>query len=156
MGHSLIVLFKLVLLCVALNLLRYFLFGFLEGVMIMGPLMAAMEQSKTYFNTDFQTIDWVTSFFYNFVMWFVVTVAFHFSRPHLKGHIVTRSLKVYGLMLIMFASISAIYMNHYSHPKDFYLYNILDSIIVFPLVGLANAFLYPLFFRQPTTTDQIR
>lgn len=132
-----------------LNILRYYVFGYVEQVIIMGPLFAAMEQSKAYFNNDFQTIDWITSYFYNFIMWFVITIAFHIGQPHIKGHIVLRSLKVYGLMLVMFARISAIYMNHYSHPKDFYIMNILDSVLIFPLVGIANGFLYPFFFRLP-------
>ncbi len=138
---------KLIGLCAVLNILRYYVFGFIEGVFVMGPLFAAMEQSKEYFNTDFKTIDWVTSYFYNFVLWFVITIAFHVVHPRLTGNTVLRSLKVYGLMLVMFASVSAIYMNHYSHPKDFYIYNILDSVLIFPLVGIANGFLYPLFFK---------
>ncbi len=142
---------KLFALCVILNILRYYVFVYVEQAIIMGPLFAAMEQSKAYFNNDFQTIDWITSFFYNFVMWFVVTIAFHVSQPHIKGHMVLRSLKVYGLMLVMFVSISAIYMNHYSHPKDFYIINILDSVLIFPLIGIANGFLYPLVFREPKT-----
>lgn len=142
---------KLLLLCLVLNLIRYFLVGYVEQWTILAPLFTAMEQSKGYFKTDFQTVDWITSYFYNFVMWLAITIAFHFSRPHLTGHPVVRSLKVYGFMLIPFASISAIYMNHYSHPKDFYFYSILDAVLVYALVGTANGLLYPLFFRSPRT-----
>ena len=138
---------KLILVCVLLNLVRYFVIGFAEGLVIMRPLGTAMQESISYFNTDFQTIDWVTSYFYNFVMWFTITYAFHRTHPALQGPLVVRSLKVYGFFFIVFASISAIYMNHYSHPKDFYFYNILDAALVFPLVALANAYLYPLLFR---------
>jgi hypothetical protein len=50
-------------------------------------------------------------------------------------------------MFLFFASVSAVYMNHYSHPKDFYIYNILDGLVVFPIVAVANGLLYPRFFR---------
>lgn len=139
---------KLILLCIILNLLRYYVIGFVEGLVIMGPLFGTMEKNLSYFNTNFETIDWVTSYFYNFVMWFTVTVAFHKIHPHLKGPMLVKSLKVYGFFVIVFASISAIYMNHYSHSKDFYLYSILDAVLVFSLLGLANGFLYPWMFRQ--------
>lgn len=139
---------KLILLCILLNLLRYYVIGFLEGLVIMGPLWESMQKNISYFNTDFATIDWVTSYFYNFVMWFTVTVAFHKVHPHLRGSMPVKSLKVYGFFVIVFASISAIYMNHYSHSKDFYLYSILDAVLVFSLLGLANGFLYPWMFRQ--------
>ncbi|MBI2620432.1 MAG: hypothetical protein HYW57_10155 [Ignavibacteriales bacterium] len=150
MYQSFVMLAKLFLLCVVLNLLRYFVFGFLEGILIMGPLSSAMQQSSSYFNTNFQTIDWITSFFYNFMMWFAVTLAFSFAVAHLRGTMIVRSLKVYALMWVMFASISAIYMNHYSHPKDFYIYNIVDGVLIFALMGIANGLLYPLFFKQHT------
>lgn len=139
---------KLILLCILLNLLRYYVIGFLEGLVIMGPLGESMQKNISYFNTDFAMIDWVTSYFYNFVMWFTVTVAFHKVHPHLRGSMPVKSLKVYGFFVIVFASISAIYMNHYSHSKDFYLYSILDAVLVFSLLGLANGFLYPWMFRQ--------
>lgn len=138
---------KLILLCALLNLIRYYVIGFIEGLVVMGPLWAAMEESISYFNTDFQTIDWVTSYTYNFVMWLAVTFAFHKTYLSLQGHMVIRSLKVYLFFFVVFASVSAIYMNHYNHPKDFYLYNILDAALVFPLVALANGYLYPLLFR---------
>ena len=36
-------------------------------------------------------------------------------------------------------------MNHYSHPKDFYFFNVLDALIVFTIVAVANGLLYPRF-----------
>jgi predicted Na+-dependent transporter len=114
----------------------------------MGPLFGAMEKNIAYFNTNFQTIDWITSYFYNFMMWLSVTIAFHKIHPHLAGSMPVRSVKVYSFFVVVFASISAIYMNHYSHSKDFYLYSILDAVLVFVLLGLANGYLYPLLFRQ--------
>ena len=69
-------------------------------------------------------------------------------RTRLRGPLVVRSLKAYGVMWLMFASVSAIYMNHYSHPKTFYIFNILDAVIVFPIVAVANGLLHPLFFPE--------
>jgi len=34
-------------------------------------------------------------------------------------------------------------MNHYAHPRDFYFWNVADALVVFPIVALANAWLYP-------------
>jgi hypothetical protein len=34
-------------------------------------------------------------------------------------------------------------MNHYTHPKSFYFWNLVDAAMVFPLVGTVNGFLYP-------------
>ncbi len=139
---------KLIALCVALNIIRYFVIGFVEQLLVFGPLFTAMEQSREYFNTDYQAVDWITSYLYNFAMWFCFLVAFHVHHPHMKGHMVWRSLRVFGLMLLIFLSISAIYMNHYSHPKDFYVWNMIDALIVLPLVALANGILYPFIFRR--------
>ncbi len=36
-------------------------------------------------------------------------------------------------------------MNHYSHTKAFYLYNILDVLIAYTVVAVANGLLYTLF-----------
>ena len=69
--------------------------------------------------------------------------------PHLFGamaespeYFMVASLKSFGLMWLMFAAVSAIYMNHYSHPRDFYLWNILDAVIAFATVAVANGLLY--------------
>lgn len=51
-------------------------------------------------------------------------------------------------MVLTFASISAIDMNHYSHPKEFYLYSFFDALLVFPIVAVATGLLYPIFFKQ--------
>lgn len=139
---------KLVFLCVILNLIRYYVIGFVEGLVIMGPLFSAMEKNISYFNTNFQTIDWITSYFYNFMMWMSITVAFHKVQSFMSGPMIIKSLKVYGFFVVVFASISAIYMNHYSHSKDFYLYSILDAVLVYALMALANGLLYPRLFRS--------
>ena len=139
---------KFLVFVLILNVIRYALGGLIEKFLIFGPLFGAMEKSASCFNTQFSTWDWATSYFYNFMMWFTTAWVFAQMDPVLKGNPVLKSLKVYGLMFLMFASISAIYMNHYRHPKDFYFYNILDALLVFPLVAIANGLLYPLLFKK--------
>ncbi len=138
---------KLIALTVVLNLVRYFVIGLVEEIVIFEKLGAVMAASPSYFNLKFTTADWVTSYLYNFVMWLMPTIFFHKTHPFLRGSMILKSLKVYIPTLVVFLSISAIFMNHYSHPKDFYLYSMLDAVIVFPLVAVANGLLYPFFVR---------
>ncbi len=63
-------------------------------------------------------------------------------RPALKGSDFVASFKVFGIMCLFFASISAILMNHYSHPKDFYFWIILDGVLMYALVAACNGLLY--------------
>lgn len=139
---------KLLLLVVLLNVIRYVVPIPLEMPLAAGRMFAVMESHAAYFNTQFTRFDWITSYFYNFMMWLTCTWVFVLIYPRLRGHMVVRSLKVYGLMFLFFASLSAIYMNHYSHPKEFYIYSVVDALIVMPIVAVANGLLYPLVFRQ--------
>jgi hypothetical protein len=135
--------FRLLLLVIVLNAIRY-VFGWLvEYPLIFPHLSAIMEQHASYFNTEFTTLDWITSYFYNFMLWFTIVWSFHLLRPVLAGSDMVKSLKVFGIMWIFFASVSAIYMNHYSHSKAFYVWNITDALLAFTIVGLANGLLYP-------------
>jgi hypothetical protein len=139
---------RFLVLVVALNVARY-VGGFpFERYLIYERLFGAMEQSASYFNTSFTTLDWVTSFFYNFMMWLTATWGFVLIEPRLTGSMMLKSLKVFGLMYLFFASVSAIYMNHYSHPKGFYIWNILDGGIAFGVVAVVNGFLYPRLFKS--------
>lgn len=127
---------------VILNILRY-VGGFLiEPFVIFPGLSSAMEDSASYFNNAFETFDWVTSFFYNFMMWLSCVWVFHLVRPAIKGTDLVASLKVFGIMCLCFASISAILMNHYSHAKDFYFWIILDGVLMYALVAILNGLLY--------------
>jgi len=141
-------LFRLLVLVIVLNIIRYVIGGLIEFPLIMPYLFGEMEQHAPYFNTEFTTIDWATSYFYNFVMWLTVVWLFHLLRPVISGNDIVKSLKVFGIAWIFFASVSAVYMNHYSHPKDFYFWNILDALIVFPIVALANGILYPMVIKN--------
>ncbi len=135
---------KILGLVVALNLIRYVAAAPFESFLILEPLFAAMGESSC-FNTEFATFDWVTSFFYNFMVWLSITWLFHIAKDGLEGGWVVRSLKLYGIAWLFFAALSGVYMNHYSHAKDFYLFNVLDALIVFPIVAIANGLLYPRF-----------
>jgi hypothetical protein len=144
---------RLVLLTLFLNLVRYVVGGLIEQATVLPRLMGAMAASRSYFNTQFTRADWVTSYAYNFVMWLVAVVAFHLMRPRLGKGRFKPSLKGFGLMYLFFAAVSAIYMNHYSHPKAFYGYNILDGFVVFGVVALANAVLYPRVVERGARRD---
>lgn len=139
---------KFLSLVLLLNLVRYLVGGPIEGLLFLNRVFATMAESPEYFNVEFTTFDWVTSYFYNFMIWLTITWAYVKMHPNFKGNAIVKSLKVYGLMFLLFASVSAVYMNHYSHPKDFYIYNILDNLTVFPIVAVANGLLYPLFFGR--------
>lgn len=135
---------KLLGLVLILNVVRYVAAAPLEILLVFDGLFGAMEASEC-FNTTFTTTDWVTSYFYNFMMWLSITLTFYVAEQGLGGGYVVRSLKVYGICWLFFASVSAIYMNHYSHPRDFYVFNVLDALVVFPVVAVANGLLYPRF-----------
>ena len=135
-------LLRFLVLVVLLNIVRYLVAGFVEQMLILPHLFGAMADSQEYFRTEFRTLDWVTSYIYNFAMWAVAAWVFHLLRPVLKGGDVVASFKAFGVMWLMFAAVSAIYMNHYSHPPDFYLWNIADAVIAFGTVALANGLLY--------------
>ena len=139
---------KLLGLIIVLNLVRYLLIGAVEFATIIPPLFDSMEASSSYFNNEFKPFDWVTSYLYNFLMWSIVVYVYHLLHPVLTGNHYVRNLKVFFIMWLFFAAVSAIYMNHYSHPKDFYLWNIADGFLVYGLLALANGFLYPLFFKE--------
>lgn len=134
--------FRFLLLVVVLNIVRYAVGQPIEAVTILPGLFGEMERHADYFRTEFTTFDWATSYFYNFMVWLVAAWVFHLARPALRGADLTASLKVFGLMWLFFAAVSAVYMNHYSHPRAFYLYNIADALLVFALVGAANGLLY--------------
>ena len=129
-------------LVVVLNVLRYVVGAVIEPFLIFPGLFGAMESNSSYFNTTFTQLDWVTSYFYNFVVWLTCVWAFHLMRPALRGNDFVASGKAFGLMWLFFASLSAVYMNHYSHTKDFYIWNIADALLMFAVVAIGNGLLY--------------
>ncbi|MFI5176789.1 MAG: hypothetical protein ACHQKY_18165 [Terriglobia bacterium] len=139
---------RFLVLVIALNLVRYVAGIPIEFPLVVNKMSGVMERNASCFNIHFSTLDRTTSYFYNFMMWLTITWVFHLLPPSLRGSFVGKSLKVYGLMFLSFASVSAIYMNHYIHPKSFYVYNIFDALIIFPLVAVANGLLYPLLMTR--------
>jgi hypothetical protein len=140
---------RLLALTVVLNVIRYVVGGPIEAVTIAEPMHAVMPEYPQVFDVAFTSRDIAVSLGYNFAMWLTAGVVFHLLHPVLRGHMVLRSLQSYGLMALFFCSVAAVYMNHYQDPiKPFYLWSMVDAVIVFTLVGLANGLLYPLFFRR--------
>lgn len=139
---------RLLGLVVVLNLVRYLVGGPIEAVTIMEPMHEVMPRYPEVFDVDFTGRDFTISLGYNFAMWFVATWVFHLLHPVLRGGMVLRSLKSYGLMCLFFWSVAAVYMNHYQDPvKPFYLWSMVDAAIVFTVVAVANGLLYPLFLE---------
>lgn len=129
-------------LVVLLNVIRYLVGGLLESWTV-GPLvMEAMGASPEVFNTTFTTADWVSSFLYNFVVWLVPVWVYHLARPALAGSDLVASFEIFALQWLLFAAVSGVYMNHYSHPMDFYLWNVVDAVLAFTVVAVANGLLY--------------
>lgn len=144
---------KFILLVVILNVVRYLIGGPIEGVTIMEPMHEVMPKYPDTFDTEFSSSDFALSFFYNFVMWLTATWVFHIAHPVVSGNFIVKSFKIFGLMCLFFISLAAIYMNHYVDPiKKFYLFSMLDAVIVFAIVALANGLIYPRLFK--TAPDQ--
>ena len=129
-------------LVVILNVRRYAVGAVVEPLLIFPGLFGAMENDSGYFNTSYTQLDWYTSYFYNFMVWLACVWVFHLTRPAMHGSDVTASIKVFGLMWLFFASVSAVYMNHYSHAKSFYAWNIADALMMFAVVAICNGLLY--------------
>ncbi len=145
---------KLLLLVFLLNSIRYAVGWPLERLLIQERLAAAMETNSDIFNLQFNAWDWTSFVFINFMIWFLVSVIYVKIEPVVHGHPIRKSLKVYGVMFLFFVAISAFYMNQYSHPGDFYIYNILDAMLIFLLVAVANGLLHPRLFRTAAVQKQ--
>ena len=138
---------KLFLYTILLNILRYFPGGFIESYTIFKPMHQPMEQYPDCFG--FTAQDFPSSYAYNFLMWLSVILIFHIAHTSLKGKMIYRSIFIFALCFLFFASLSAIYMNHYIHGiRTFYVYSMLDGVILFSLLGIINGYVYPLFFKH--------
>lgn len=142
-GAQTMLVLRFLALVLVLNVLRYIVGAWLiEGWLIFPGLFGAMQDNASYFNTDFTTFDWITSYLYNFMMWLTCVWVFHLMRPAIRGMDLVASFKVFGIMWLFFAAVSAIYMNHYSHARDFYAWNILDGLLMYALVAVGTGLLY--------------
>lgn len=136
-------------LVVLLNIIRYFIGGPIEALVLMEEMHAVIPQYPEVFDNDFSTLDFSISLFYNFILWLTATWVFYIAHPQLQGSFIIKSLKIFGLMGLFFVSLAAVYMNHYTAEiKPFYLYSMLDAVILFPLVGIANGLLFPRIFKK--------
>ena len=62
---------------------------------------------------------------------------------------IIRSLKSFAVSGLIFISLAAVYMNHFvGESRAFFAWSIVDGLILFPLIAIANAFLYPLIVRK--------
>lgn len=139
---------KLLLLVMLLNVARYLLGFYLKSWWVLPGMFGVMEKFPESFNTNFNSVDFAISLFYNFMLWFTTAWLFHLAHPRLRGGFIVKSLKLYGIAGLFFCSLSAVYMNHYvAAMRPFYLFSMLDALLLFPLVALVNGFLYPRLFR---------
>ncbi len=138
---------KLFVYTILLNILRYFPGGWIEMYTIFDPMHQPMEDYPDCFG--FTENDLPASFAYNFLLWLSVVLIFHIAHKSLSGGMIFRSLIVFGLCCLFFVSIAAIYMNHYTLGiRSFYLYSMLDAVLLFSFLGLVNGWLYPVFFKK--------
>lgn len=139
---------KFLLLVLLLNVVRYVLAFHLEGLLVMPGMFGVMGRFPESFNNNFSSTDFAISFFYNFMLWLATAWIFHLAHPNVKGGFILKSLKVYGLTCLFFLSLTAVYMNHFNDAvQPFYLYSMLDALILFPLVAVANGLIYPKLFK---------
>ena len=81
-------------------------------------------------------------FFCSSDLCYAVVWSFHLMRPSLAENDIVASLTAFGIGWLFFAALSFVYMNHYSHPKAFYVWNVLDATLTFSVLAVANGLLY--------------
>lgn len=140
---------KFLLLVVILNVIRYLIGGPLEALFVVEGMHGVMPNFPNAFNVDFSGADFALSFFYNFMLWLSASAVFYLAYPAVSGNFIIKSLKIYGLMCLFFISLAAVYMNHYVPAvRVFYLFSMLDALIIFPIVAVANGLIFPRMFRN--------
>ncbi|MEQ9593772.1 MAG: hypothetical protein RLN86_14295 [Cyclobacteriaceae bacterium] len=136
---------KLLAYTLILNILRYFPGSWIETYTIFESMHRPMAEFPDCFG--FTDADFPSSLLYNFMMWLSVTSIFHVGHASIKGSLLFKSLVFYGLCCMFFISLAAIYMNHFTAGiRVFYMYSILDGLILFTFLGFVNSILYPKFF----------
>lgn len=139
---------RFLLLVVVLNLARYLLGWFPESWWVVPGMFGVMAKFPGSFNVNFDSKDFAVSLFYNFMLWFSAAWIFHVAHANVRGNFLIKSLKIYGISCLFFVSLTAVYMNHFVDSiKPFYLCSMLDAVILFPIVALANGLLYPKLFK---------
>lgn len=140
---------KLLGLTLILNLVRYFVGGPIEAMVLMEPMHRAMPLYPDVWNNEFGSTDFVVSLGFNFALWFAVVLNFHLMASALKGPALARSFIGFGIAGAIFISLAAVYMNHFiAESRAFFAWSIVDALILFPILALANGLLYPLLFKN--------
>lgn len=138
---------KLVLYTAVLNVFRYYPIGWIELATLFEPMHAPMEQQALCFG--FQPDDFTSSYIYNYLLWFWTVMIFHIGHRSIAGHMLIRSLVLFGLCAALFISLAAIYMNHFNQEiRVFFRWSMVDALVVFGLLALINGYLYPKIFRS--------
>jgi hypothetical protein len=149
MKYSLRGIAKTILLAVLLTVVRYVVGLPIEWFLIYDKLNSIMTEGRELFNVDWTPLEHFYSVLYNFLGWLLITVLYVKIESVVHGHPVRKSLKLYAVMYMYFVSVSGIYMLRYNHPSDFYLYMMLDRLLLFSIVAIANGILHPRLFRPP-------
>ena len=136
-------LFLVVLLCVV----RFAIGWPLEHFLVHDRLSSVMESDYDIFNWQFSAWNWVVHFFLDFMTWFLISLLYVKMEPVVHGHPIRKSLKVYGVMFLFFSTSSFVYMNHFSRPGDFFVYTMLDRLLLFTVVAVANGLIHPWIFK---------
>ena len=140
---------KFLLLVLLLNVARYIIGSPIEAITIMDQMHRVIPEYPDCFDVDFSGTDLAVSFFYNFMLWLSAAWIFYLAYPNVKGNFIGKSLKIYGVCCLFFISLAAVYMNHYSGAiKEFYIFSMIDAVIVFSVVALANGLLFPWIFKS--------
>ena len=138
---------KLLIYTIILNILRYFPGGLIEMYTIFEPMHKPMEAYPDCFG--FTDADFTTSYAYNFLLWFSVVLIFHIGHKSLKGKMMQKSMIFFGICCLFFVSLAAVYMNHFQQGiRPFFMYSMLDGLILFSYLGAINGLLYPLIFKS--------
>ncbi len=130
---------------ILLNVIRYYPGSWIEMMTIFDQMHKPMEDNPDCFG--FTDADFPSSLFYNFVMWWVVIIAFHVTHKAINASYFIKSLVIFGLFGIFFVSLSAIYMNHFNQDiRTFFRYGMVDGLMLFSFLGFVNGLIYPRIF----------
>lgn len=138
---------KLLLYTLLLNVIRYYPIGWMEGLIVFEPMHAPMVSEAGCFG--FREEDLWSSYLFNYVLWLAVVLNFHTSHHQLSGKLLWKSLQSFGISCLLFCSLAAVYMNHFNlEIRTFFIWSMVDALILFGLLGAVNGLLYPLFFKK--------
>jgi len=144
-------LLRFLLLVGILNFVRYLLGWFPETCWVLPGRFGVMAKFPESFNNNFGGEDFSVPLVYNFMLWLATAWIFHLAHASVRGSFLMKTLKIYGICALFFASLAVVCMNHFvAAIRLFYLQSMLDALVLFPIVAAANGLLYPLVF---TTTS---